>query len=132
MPNNTNYKGIGMTITADNPRATNERIEVSYDIYERKLRIGEQTVKQPIIILDRAEFAVKEGERDGCVSSGYLGFVNGIEMQQGNISLGQFAQMEPIRWDYNRFVNAQGHRVVSAEQVMMVGSSIVAFNPITD
>lgn len=121
-----------MTAIANPGRATNERIEVSYDLYERKLRIGEQTVKQPVIVLDRAEFAVKEGERDGCAASGYLGFVNGVEKQQGNISLGELAQMEPIRWDYNRFVNTQGQRVVSAEQVMMVGSSIVAFNPITD
>ena len=108
-----------------------ERIEVSYDTFEHKLRIGDQITEQSVIILDHAEFFVREGQRMGCAPSNKLGYVTGEQMQQGSISMEQFASMERVSWDWNSFV-LNGKRIYSADRVMIVGSSMMALNPTTD
>ena len=108
-----------------------ERIEVSYDAPSRQLRIGEEPTTQSVIVLERAEFTVRDGERRGCGASGKLGFIIGEQMEQGSIEMGDIQKMQRIQWDWTHFVH-NGKRVYSADRVMIIGSGMVALNPITD
>lgn len=107
-------------------------IEVSFDPPSGKLRVDEKITDRPIILLQNAEFHVRDGERVGCDATGKLGFVVGEEITQGQLGMDIMAKMEPVRWNHTRFTTGHHKSVYSAEMVLVVGSTMMVLEPITD